>query len=49
VDAAGKVVARGRAGGEAVRVSAGSYTVRIVGSASAPRPIVVKPKETVQL
>jgi hypothetical protein len=49
VDAAGKVVARGRAGGEPVRVSAGSYSVRIVGSAAAPRPIVVKPKETVQL
>lgn len=49
VDAGGKVIARGRAGGEPVRVMPGSYSVRVVGAAGAPRAIVVKPKETVQL
>lgn len=47
VDAAGKVVASGRAGGEPVRAMPGSYTVRLTGGAV--QNVVVKQKETATL
>jgi hypothetical protein len=49
VDATGKLVARGRAGGEAVRVLPGTYTIRFVGIVRKPQPVTVKPNETTTL
>jgi hypothetical protein len=46
VDAKGQVIAEGVVDHEAVRVPAGSFSVRIKGGAAKPVPIVVKQKET---
>ncbi|HTU68531.1 MAG TPA: VWA domain-containing protein [Steroidobacteraceae bacterium] len=46
VNAAGQVLASGIVGGEPVTVPAGNHNVRLKGRAGAPKPVVVKPKET---
>jgi hypothetical protein len=46
LDAQGKVVAEGVAGGEPVPAMPGSYTVRPSAQAGKPQPVVVKPKQT---
>jgi hypothetical protein len=46
VNATGQVLASGIVGGEAVTVPAGNHTVRLKARANAPKPVVVKPKET---
>jgi hypothetical protein len=46
IDAKSQVVAEGVAGGETVKVMPGSYTVRLKGQKSAPKPVTVKQKET---
>jgi hypothetical protein len=49
LNAQGQVLASGVVGGEAVSVPAGSHSVRIKGRTSATKPVVVKPKETVNV
>jgi Mg-chelatase subunit ChlD len=46
VNAGGQVLASGIVGGEAVTVPAGNHSVRLKARAGAPKPVVVKPKET---
>lgn len=46
VDGKGVVVARGRVGGEPVRVMPGAYQLRVRGSAGESAAVAVKPKET---
>lgn len=45
VDAKGDVVAEGVAGADPVKVMPGNYTARLKGRPSAPKTVVVKPKE----
>ena len=46
LDARGQVVAEGVTGPEKVKVMPGSYTVRLKGQQSTPKPVAVKQKET---
>jgi hypothetical protein len=46
VNAGGQVLASGIVGGEPVTVPAGNHSVRLKARAGAPKPVVVKPKET---
>lgn len=46
VNAQGKVIASGVAGGEPVRVMPGTYTVRLMAKTGKPQQVVVKAKET---
>lgn len=46
VDAAGKVVARGRVGDERISLPAGSYGIRVGGDEKAAATVEVKPKAT---
>ncbi|MES1263672.1 MAG: VWA domain-containing protein, partial [Peristeroidobacter soli] len=47
VNTQGQVIASGLIGGDAVQAPAGNHTVRMKGRATASKPVVVKPKETV--
>jgi hypothetical protein len=46
VTAQGQAVAEGLAGGDAVRVMPGTYSVRLKGQKAAPKPVTVRSKET---